>query len=71
MSEMFQGFLACVGAALFFATMLVAVKSVIWRPASPDAEEEAGAPEGDQTHFRMAGDEPTRGAKPARPAKQC
>jgi len=56
MSEMFQGFLACVGAALFFATMLAAVKSIIWRSASLYAEEACGAPEGDQIHFRAADD---------------
>ena len=56
MSEMFQGFLACVGAALFFATMLAAMKSIIWRSASPYAEEASGAPEGDQINFRVAGD---------------
>lgn len=70
MSEMLQGFLACVGAALFFVTALAAVKSIAWKSASPCADEQSGAPEGDQIHFRMGGDEITRTAKPVRPAKR-
>jgi hypothetical protein len=66
MSETLQGFLACVGAALFFATMLAAVKSIIWRSASPGAEEEFGAPEGDQVHFRAAEDDAIQAETPMR-----
>lgn len=69
MSEMLQGFLACVGAALFFATMLAAVKSIVWNPISACVEEDVGAPEGDQIHFRMAEDEVTHAAKPTGVAK--
>ena len=64
MSELLQGFLACVGAALFFATMLAAVKSIIWRSASRYSEEASGAPEGDQIHFRAA-DDAVHAEKPA------
>ncbi|TIX88607.1 hypothetical protein [Rhizobium sp. P44RR-XXIV] len=64
MSEMFQGFLACVGAALFFASMLAAVRSIVRRPAFPYAEEEGGAPEGDQAHFRVAEDHAIRAGEP-------
>ncbi|RAX40734.1 hypothetical protein [Rhizobium tropici] len=67
MSELLQGFLACVGAAFFFGTMLTAVKSSICRSSrSYDDDEDCGAPEGDQIHFRIAEDENTRAEKLAR-----
>ncbi|MDK4724261.1 hypothetical protein PH552_33495 [Rhizobium sp. CNPSo 3968] len=67
MSELLQGFLACVGAAFFFGTMLIAVKSSICRSSrSYDDDEDCGAPEGDQIHFRIAEDENTRAEKLAR-----
>lgn len=66
MSEMLQGFLACVASGLFFATMLAAVKSIIWRSASPCVEEEFGAPEGDQIHFRAAEEDAIQAEKPIR-----
>ncbi|KAA1182795.1 hypothetical protein FP026_12085 [Rhizobium tropici] len=67
MSELLQGFLACVGAAFFFGTMLVAVKSIISRSSCSYGEnEDCGAPEGDQIHFRVAEDENTRAEKSAR-----
>jgi hypothetical protein len=69
MSEMFQGFLACAGAALFLGAMLAAVKSIMWRSVSPCADEASGAQEGDQIHFRMAEDPATRATKPIGPAK--
>ncbi|SCB09357.1 hypothetical protein [Rhizobium hainanense] len=57
MIEMLQGFLACIGASLFFVAMMIAIKSVIWRsPVSPFEVEDTGAPEGDQIHFRIAED---------------
>jgi hypothetical protein len=55
MIEMLQGFLACIGAALFFVAMMVAIKSVIWSsPVSSLDDEDSGAPEGDQIHFQIA-----------------
>lgn len=70
MSELLQGFLACVGAALFFGTMLIAVKSIVCKsPCSYGEDEDCGAPEGDQIHFRVAKDENTRAEKPARLAE--
>ncbi|NLR96636.1 hypothetical protein HGP17_07295 [Rhizobium sp. P38BS-XIX] len=54
MSEMLQGLLACIGAAVFFAVMLAAMKSMFRRVSSVDGEQ-SGAPEGDQIHFQMVG----------------
>ncbi len=57
MIEMLQGFLACIGAALFFVTVSVATKRLIWRSPVPSLEDEdSGAPEGDQFHFRIVED---------------
>lgn len=70
MSEMLQGFLACTGAALFFAGTLAAMKSVFWRSEYPgDRDDACGAPEGDQIHFRMTKDKDAGAAKPTRSAK--
>lgn len=66
MSEMFQGFLACVGAALFFATMLAVARSIMSRSASTYSEEQSGAPEGDQVHFQAAKDSSIRAEKSMR-----
>ncbi len=57
MIEMLQGLLACIGAALFFAAMMIAIKSVIWKSPTPSLDDEdSGAPEGDQFHFRIVDD---------------
>ncbi|NTJ67291.1 hypothetical protein G6M50_04890 [Agrobacterium rhizogenes] len=57
MIEMLQGLLACTGAALFFVAMVIAVKSVISKSPMPSREDEdSGAPEGDQFHFRIVED---------------
>ncbi|NTJ07659.1 hypothetical protein [Rhizobium lusitanum] len=70
MSEMLRGFLACIGAALFFGGTLAAIKSVFWRSEySGDQDDACGAPEGDQIHFRMTGDKDAGAAKPTRFAK--
>jgi hypothetical protein len=54
MIEMLQAFFACIGAALFFVSILIAVRSFLLGPASAQAEDEdSGAPEGDQIHFRI------------------
>lgn len=61
MIEMFQGFLACIGAALFFVAMMIAIRSVIWRsPVSSLDDADSGAPEGDQIHFRIVKDSHSR-----------
>lgn len=58
MSELFQGFLACVGAALFFGTMLVAVKAIVCGSSHGYEDDgNCGAPEGDQIHFRRSDDQ--------------
>jgi hypothetical protein len=63
MSEMIQGFLACVGAALFFICVLAALTPIISSWISDSEEDDArGAPEGDLVHFRMTEDEPQREA---------
>ncbi len=57
MIEMLQGLLGCIGAALFFVTVAIAIKSLMWTLAPPSLEDEdSGAPEGDQFHFRIAED---------------
>lgn len=58
MSEIIQGFLASIGAALFFTCILATLKPIIssWRPASEE-DDASGAPEGDLVHFRMAENE--------------
>jgi len=57
MIEMLQGFLACIGAALFFVTIVIAIKPIIWRLPMPSLEDDdSGAPEGDQFHFRIVED---------------
>ncbi|AYG66775.1 MULTISPECIES: hypothetical protein [unclassified Rhizobium] len=67
MSELLQGFLACVGAALFLGTMLIAAKSIVCRSSCLYGEDEdCGAPEGDQIHFRLAEDESAGAEKSAR-----
>ena len=46
MSEMFQGFFACIGAALFFGTVVTALKAVVWRSPWPSHEDDdSGAPD--------------------------
>ena len=63
MSEMIQGFLACVGAALFLICVLAALKPIISSWISDSEEHDAsGALEGDLVHFRMTEDEPQREA---------
>ncbi|WP_162950163.1 hypothetical protein [Rhizobium jaguaris] len=58
MSEMIQGFLASVGAALFFTCVLATLKPIISSRLSAGEEDDAsGAPEGDLVHFRMTGNE--------------
>ncbi|MBM7048327.1 hypothetical protein [Rhizobium lusitanum] len=70
MSEMLQGFLACIGAAFFFASTLAAMKSIFRRSEYPgDRDDACGAPEGDQIHFQMTGDKDAGAAKPTRLAK--
>ena len=57
MIEVLQGLLACIGATLFFAAMVIAIKSVIWKSPTPSLEDDdSGAPEGDQFHFRIVED---------------
>ncbi|MDK4701098.1 MULTISPECIES: hypothetical protein [unclassified Rhizobium] len=71
MIEMLQGLLACIGAALFFAAMLIAIKSVIWKSPIPSPEDgDFGAPEGDQIHFRIVEAPTLEPRDPARPTKQ-
>ncbi|RKD66735.1 hypothetical protein BJ928_106263 [Rhizobium sp. WW_1] len=68
MSEMFQGFFACIGAALFFGTVVTALKAVVWRSPWPSHEDDdSGAPEGDQLHFRIVDDPRSSRETPARP----
>ncbi|MQB42508.1 hypothetical protein [Rhizobium sp. ICMP 5592] len=63
MSEVIQGFLACIGAALFFVCVLAAVAPVISSPKyAGEGDDLSGAPEGDQVHFRTAKDGSRRGA---------
>lgn len=70
MIEMLQGLLACIGAALFFVAMVIAIKSVIGKsPMTSLEDEDFGAPEGDQIHFRIAKDPTLAPKEPARPAK--
>ncbi|MBB5573292.1 MULTISPECIES: hypothetical protein [Rhizobium] len=58
MSEMIQGLLACLGAALFFLCVLAALEPIISssRLAGPE-DDASGAPEGDLIHFQMIKDE--------------
>ncbi|MBB6484849.1 hypothetical protein GGD46_002129 [Rhizobium lusitanum] len=56
MIEMLEGFLACLGAALFLGLMLAEMKGVVSRLASRRDGEDSGAPESDQMHFRTARD---------------
>ena len=64
MSELVQGFLACIGAALFFGCLLTVVASIISSPRhAGEGDDVGGAPEGDQVHFRTAKDGAQRGAK--------
>ena len=66
MIEMLQGRLACIGAALFFVAMVIAIKSVIWKSPMPSLEDEdSGAPEGDQIHFHIAEDPKLEPKEPA------
>ncbi|EJK79460.1 hypothetical protein G6L46_11885 [Agrobacterium rhizogenes] len=63
MSEIVQGFLACIGAALFFVCVLAAVAPIMSSPRhAGEGGEVSGAPEGDQVHFRAAEDVSQRGA---------
>ncbi len=63
MSELVQGFLACIGAALFFVCVLAAVAPIIssLRHAG-EGDDVSCAPEGDQVHFRTAEHVSERGA---------
>ncbi|QND47676.1 hypothetical protein HB780_18545 [Rhizobium lusitanum] len=64
MSEIAQGFLACIGAALCFVCVLAAVAPIISSPKyASESDDVSGAPEGDQVHFRTAEDVSQRGAK--------
>ena len=70
MIEMLQGLLACFGAALFFVAMVIAMKSAIRNSPKPSFEDEdSGAPEGDQIHFRIVEGSTLEPREPARPAK--
>ena len=70
MIEMLQGLLACIGGALFFVAMVIAIKPVIWKSPTPSLEDEdSGAPEGDQFHFRIVEDSTLEPRKPAQAAK--
>ncbi|TXH83257.1 MAG: hypothetical protein E6Q77_04750 [Rhizobium sp.] len=70
MSALLQGFLACVGAALFFGTMLLAARSAFSGPlCRQDDDSDCGAPEGDQVHFRAIEDESPGGARWKRPIR--
>ena len=70
MSELFQGFLASIAAALFFVSTLAAVKSIVLRSGYPgDQDNACGAAEGDQIHFRMTEDKGVNAEKPIRFAK--
>ncbi|MDK4738045.1 hypothetical protein QA648_09640 [Rhizobium sp. CB3171] len=57
MSEIIQGFLACVGAALFFLCVLAALEPIVSSSRSAGQDDASGAPEGDLVHFRMIDDE--------------
>ncbi|MBB4569226.1 hypothetical protein [Rhizobium leucaenae] len=58
MSEVIQGLLACLGAALFFLCVLAALKPIISSSMLAGQDDDAsGAPEGDLVHFRMINDE--------------
>ncbi|TWB61447.1 hypothetical protein FBZ98_101788 [Rhizobium sp. ERR 922] len=70
MIEMLQGLLACIGGALFFAALVIAIKPVIWNSPMPSLkDEDSGAPEGDQIHFRIVEDSSLEPRKPAQAAK--
>ncbi|GES45804.1 hypothetical protein RsS62_50560 [Rhizobium dioscoreae] len=70
MIEMLQGLLACIAAALFFVAMVIAMKSAIWNSPMPSLkDEDSGAPEGDQIHFRIVEDSTLEPRKPAQAAK--
>lgn len=64
MSEIIQGFLACVAAASFFACALAALQRIIAPLNSDDDDEISGAPEGDLIHFSMVPDGSRRESKP-------
>ena len=54
MSEIVQGFLACVSAALFFVCILAAVAPLFSLSGYGDeGDDGSGAPEGDLTNFRL------------------
>lgn len=63
MSELVQGFLACIGAALFFGCVLAVVAPIMSSSRhAGEGDDTSGAPEGDQVHFRTAKDGSRRGA---------
>ncbi|MFT4184811.1 MAG: hypothetical protein QM636_23150 [Rhizobium sp.] len=64
MSEITQGFLACVAAASFLACALAALQRIIAPLSSDDDDEIGGAPEGDLIHFPMVQDGSRRESKP-------
>jgi len=68
MIVMLESSLACLGVALFFGLMLAEVRSIISRLTSMRDDEDIGAPEGDQRHFRAAGD---RASDPKMPVHQA
>lgn len=64
MSEIVQGFLACIGAALFFVCVLTALVPIVSSPKyAGEGDDISGAPEGDQVHFRTAEDVSQCGGK--------
>ncbi len=69
MIEMVEGFLACLGAALFLGLMLAEVKSIISRLASRLDDKDSGASEGDHTHFLVDGDSASQSSMPIHQAK--
>jgi len=63
MSEIIQGFLACVATASFFACALTVLQRIILPLKSDDDGENSGAPEGDLIHFPMVQDVSRRESK--------
>lgn len=69
MIVMLESFLACLGVALFFGLMLAELRSIISKLTSIPDDEDIGAPEGDQCHFRAAGDRASHSKMPVHQAK--